>query len=76
MTGSPDWPNPSGISVIQKTIAFLKDVRSELGQVSWPAPRELWESTKVVLVTMMLLSGIIGTFDFLCARLIDWIVRS
>lgn len=62
--------------MIQKIIAFLKDVRSELGQVSWPTPRELWESTKVVLVTMILLSGIIGTFDFLCARLIDWIVRS
>ena len=62
-------------SVIEKTIAFLKDIRSELSQVSWPTPQELWESTKVVLMAMILLSLIIGFFDLIFARLISWIVR-
>ena len=53
----------------------MRDVRSELSQVSWPAPLELWESTKVVLVTMGLLAAIIGFFDLVCARLISWVVR-
>ena len=61
--------------MIQKSIAFLKDVRSELSQVSWPAPRELWDSTKVVLVTMLLLSAVIGVFDLVCAQLIRWVLR-
>jgi len=61
--------------VVKRTVAFLRDVRSELSQVSWPAPLELWESTKVVLVTMGLLAAIIGFFDLVCARLISWVVR-
>ena len=61
--------------MIRKTVTFLKEVQSELSQVSWPAPRELWESTKLVLVTMILLGGVIGFFDLVCARLMSWIVR-
>ena len=61
--------------VITKTIAFIKDVRSELSQVSWPTFGQLLDSTRVVLVTMVLLSAIIGLFDLVCARLISWIIR-
>ena len=61
--------------MIRKVVVFLKDVRSELGQVSWAPPRELWESTKVVLVTVALLSLVIGFFDLICARLMSWMVR-
>ena len=61
--------------MIQKTIVFLKDVQSELRQVSWPTPGELIESTRVVLVTMFLLAAVIGFFDLVCARLISWIVH-
>jgi len=61
--------------VIAKTIAFIKDVQNELSQVSWPTVDQLWDSTKVVLVTMILLSAVIGLFDLVCARLISWIIR-
>ena len=61
--------------MIQKTIVFLNDVRSELSQVSWPTRGELWESTKVVLATMFLLAIILGIFDSGCAWLISRIVR-
>ncbi len=61
--------------MIQRTVAFFKDVRSELAQVSWPTLRELLESTRVVLVTILLLSLVIGFFDLVCARLISWIIR-
>ena len=62
-------------SVITKTITFIKDVKSELSQVSWPTLEQLLESTKVVLVAIVLLSAIIGLFDLVCARLISWIIR-
>jgi preprotein translocase subunit SecE len=61
--------------VIRKTVVFLKEVRSELKSVSWSSPRELWESTKVVLVTVALLSLVIGFFDLVCARLMSWMIR-
>ena len=61
--------------MIQKTVSFFKDVRSELSQVSWPTLRELLESTRMVLVTILLLSLVIGFFDLVCARLISWVVR-
>jgi len=61
--------------VIQKAAAFLRDVRNELAQVSWTTPQELWDSTKVVLGTMALLGLIIATFDFLCARIMSWMIR-
>ncbi|MBI3312329.1 MAG: preprotein translocase subunit SecE [Candidatus Omnitrophica bacterium] len=61
--------------MIQKTIAFIRDVQNELSQVSWPTRRDLLESTKVVVVTMLLLSAVIGMFDLVCARLISWMIR-
>ncbi len=61
--------------MITKTIAFIKDVRNELSQVSWPTVDQLWDSTKVVLATMILLSAVIGLFDLVCARLISWVIR-
>lgn len=61
--------------MIQKAVVFFKDVQSELAQVSWPTRQELWESTKVVLVTMLLLSGVIGLFDSVCAFFISGLVR-
>ncbi len=79
---NPSWPvtwsggrDSKGQSVITKTIAFIKDVRSELSQVSWPTVDQLWDSTKVVLSTMILLSAVIGLFDLICARLISWMIR-
>ena len=61
--------------MIQKLVAFLKEVRSELSQVSWPPRKELWGSTRVVLMMVLLLSAVIGMFDFLCAQLVTWMVR-
>jgi len=61
--------------MIRKSVAFLKDVKSELSQVSWPSRQELLGSTKVVLVTLILLSLVIGFYDLICAKLIRWIIR-
>ncbi len=61
--------------MIQKSITFLKEVKSELSQVSWPPLPELWASTRVVLAVTVILSVIIGLFDLICARLMAWIVR-
>ncbi|MBI1953107.1 MAG: preprotein translocase subunit SecE [Candidatus Omnitrophica bacterium] len=60
--------------MIRRAVTFVKEVRSEMSQVSWSSPRELWESTKVVLVATALLSAVIGLFDMICARLMAWLI--
>ena len=61
--------------MIQKAVAFLKDVRNEMAQVSWSPTRELFDSTKVVIVTMFLLSVIVALFDAMCSVLMQWILH-
>ena len=61
--------------MIQKAAAFIKDVRNEMAQVSWPPRDELTGSTKVVIVTMILVSLVVAFFDLICARLMSWILR-
>ena len=60
--------------MIRKAATFIKDVRNEMSQVSWESPQELVDSTKVVLVTMILLSLIVASFDFVCARFMAWMI--
>gem|GEM_PF-5914768 len=61
--------------MIHRAVTFLKEVKSELSQVSWSPPEELWESTKVVLVTVALLSAVIGLFDLIFAGLMKWMIH-
>ena len=61
--------------MIQKSIGFLREVKSELSQVSWPPLPELWASTRIVLLVVVILSVIIGLFDLVCARFMAWIIH-
>jgi len=36
-----------------RAIAFLRDVRAELGRVTWPTRREVWATTVVVILVSM-----------------------
>ena len=42
---------------------FLKEVRSEIGKVSWPTREELRDSTLVVIVTVLIVSAFVGIVD-------------
>ena len=58
-----------------KFIQFLKEIRVELGKVTWPNKNELIGSTVVVVVISVLLSVFTGAVDFLLARLAGLILR-
>jgi preprotein translocase subunit SecE len=62
---------------------FLGEVRTELGKASWPWDvkekgarrfRELIDSTSVVVIAMLLLSGYIAFWDFIMVRVVSWLV--
>ena len=61
--------------MVQKAVAFLKDVRNEMAQVSWPSMSELIDSTKVVIVTMVLLSLVVALLDAVCAQIMSRILQ-
>lgn len=45
--------------------AYLREVRSELKKVSWPAKDEVISSTIIVLILLVVLSAFIGGLDYI-----------
>jgi preprotein translocase subunit SecE len=58
------------------TIAtFLKEVKAELGKVSWSTRPELVGSTTVVIVLTSLIGVFIFVIDFTLARLLSLLLK-
>ncbi len=58
---------------MNKIIRFLKESFGELKKVTWPSRDEVTSSTKVVLVSTLLIALALGLVDFLIFRGIDLI---
>ncbi len=54
---------------------FIEDVRTELKKCSWPTRPELFESTVVVIVSVLLVGIYVGTCDVLLNGFLRFIVR-
>ena len=54
---------------------FLREVREELKQVSWPSRDELVGSALVVFVGVVLMAGFIGVCDFLLSKAAQALLR-
>jgi len=63
------------MQIVDKTKKFLQEVRTEFKKVSWSDRNELIGSTGVVIVSVVILAAFIGVCDFVCARLINIIIR-
>jgi preprotein translocase subunit SecE len=55
--------------MFEKVKQFLKDVRFELGKVTWTTREELIYSTIVVIVVSIVLSIFIGAVDMVLSNL-------
>lgn len=53
---------------------FFKDIKLEMGKVSWPTKNELASSTIIVLVSLALLSIFIGICDAGLSALVNIIM--
>ena len=58
---------------MNKIIRFFKESFAELKKVTWPSRDEVTSSTKVVLVSTLLIALALGLVDFLIFRGIDLI---
>ena len=60
--------------MFQKPVQFVRDVRVEMGKVTWPTRDELSASTTIVLVVSLALAVFIFVADFILSRIMDLIL--
>lgn len=58
---------------MRKIAQFFQESYAELKKVSWPAWEEVTSSTKVVLVSTLIIAAFLGFVDFVLFRVIDLI---
>ena len=58
---------------MRRIIAFFQESFAELKKVTWPTRDETIASTKVVLVSTILIAAMLGLVDFVLFKLVDWI---
>jgi preprotein translocase subunit SecE len=62
-----------GIEGMKRIILFFQESYAELRKVTWPSRDEAVASTKVVLVSTLLIAGMLGLVDFILFKLVDWL---
>ncbi len=58
---------------MRRIILFFQESYAELRKVTWPSREEAVASTKVVLVSTLLIAGMLGLVDFILFKFVDWI---
>ncbi len=58
---------------MRKIISFFQESFAELKKVTWPSRDEALASTRVVLVSTILIAAMLGLVDFILFKLVDWI---
>ena len=53
---------------------WWRETIGELRKVTWPTPHEAWRLTKIVLLVMVIMGGVLGGLDFLFTKLIGWVL--
>ncbi len=48
---------------LSRARAFIEDVRTELVKCSWPTRQELWQSTLVIIVSVVFLAVYVAVCD-------------
>jgi len=54
---------------------FAMDVLQEMKKVTWPVRKNVYLSTIVVIVCVVIVAVILGVYDWLCAQLISLVLR-
>lgn len=54
--------------MVGKIKKYVNDVVKEMKKVSWPTKEQLRESTWVVIVTTLILTGFVALVDFLMEK--------
>ena len=58
---------------MKKIILFFQESYAELRKVTWPSREEAIASTKVVLVSTIIIALMLGLVDLVLFKIVDWI---
>ena len=61
---------------MERVTTFIKESYAELGKITWPTRKELVESTFVVIVSVILITIIIGLIDLFFGKLLELFART
>jgi preprotein translocase subunit SecE len=62
-------------NVIDKSIQFLREVKTELKKVTWPSRKQTMGSTVVVIVLVLIISIFLGVVDIGLSKLVQTILQ-
>ncbi len=59
----------------ERVVRYLREVRTEMGKVTWPQKKEIIGSTLVVIVSVFLVSFFLGLVDLGLQKLVALVLR-
>ena len=59
--------------MINRLMAFLREVRSEIRKVTWPKRAEVYGTTLVVIVTCVIFGFFLWAVDIVMSRAVTWL---
>jgi len=59
---------------LKKIINFLKEARAELKKVNWPSKDEVLTSTKVVIISIIIVAIVIALMDYVIKTVVFTII--
>ncbi len=61
---------------MNKVIRYFREVRSELKKVVWPTRQEAIKLTILVIVGTILISLLIGVFDYIFTKILEFVLKA
>ena len=59
---------------MNKIFSFLKESKAELKKVNWPSKDEVLTSTRVVIISIFVIAGIIALVDYIIKTVVYAII--
>ncbi len=71
---STKMQTPKALHQGNSVVAFIRQVRDELNQVTWPTKEKTIRLTTIVVVVSLLVGGYLGALDYLFTKLMGLII--
>lgn len=62
------------VSPPKRVMSYLREVKSDLKKITWPAPKQTLNNTIIVLVSLACAGALISAIDFVFAQIVALII--
>jgi len=59
---------------LKKIFTFLKESKAELKKVNWPSKEEVLTSTRIVIISILVVAGVIALIDYVIKTVVFSII--